>query len=226
MDVVEHEQPLAASRPRSAGRGPGRARAEKLARILDAAEEEFALAGLRGARVQRIADRAGLPKANVLYYFRSKTAIYRALLTELVEDWNAFLAGIRVEDDPAVVLDALVRAKVDLAWARPRASKLFAQEIIAGAPVIGEALRGPIRRLFRARTSVVRRWIDDGRMAPVDPDLLLFLIWSSTQHYADFDEQVRALSGRRRYDDALRRRVADFLSHAVLATCGLVHAHD
>jgi TetR/AcrR family transcriptional regulator len=70
-------------------------------------------------------------------------------------------------------------------------------EIIQGAPVLGETLRGRLKTLVDDKAQIIRRWVAEGRLAPVDPYHLIFMIWATTQHYADFDTQVRAVLGSR-----------------------------
>lgn len=213
-DFDPHQTPTGTYRP-------GAIRDANLQAILEAAEAEFVRHGYRGASFQGIADRAGLPKANVQYYFQRKSYLYLSVLNRIVELWNRQFDQIRADDDPAEALDGFIRTKVRLAFEQPQASKLFAQEIIAGAPHLAQFIASDMRSWLEARERVIRSWIEEDRMAPVEPRLLIFLIWSSTQHYADFDAQVLPLLDRRAYDGELQRRVADFLSAQILRGCGL-----
>ncbi len=200
---------------------PGRIRDENLNTIMSAAAAEFVQHGYRGASMQRIADRAGLPKANVHYYFPRKTNLYQTMLKEIVDLWNSELDELKEEDDPAEALARFIRGKVRLSFLHPTASKLFALEIISGAPHMQEFLNGDLRQWVAARAAVVQAWIDAGRMRAVDPLQLIVSIWATTQHYADFDAQVLTLLGKRRYDAAAMERIADFLTDLILTGCGL-----
>ena len=80
----------------------------------------------------------------------------------------------------------------------PKASRLFAMEIIQGAPVLGEMLAGRLKKLVDEKAAVIRRWVAEGRLAPVDPYHFIFMIWATTQHYADFEVQIRAILGNAR----------------------------
>ena len=210
-----------AARSTARTRGEGRDRARKLAVILAAAEAEFVEAGFQGASMQAIADRAGVPKANVHYYFGSKEKLYRAVLEDILAVWNDFLTDVTVDDDPAEVLAGFVRQKLRLSFERPSASRLFAQEILRGAPILAPQLQADMRGWFVDKVAVLEAWIDAGRMARVDPELLLFAIWSTTQHYADFEPQVLALTDQERYDPAMVERITRFLVSFVLTGCGL-----
>ena len=151
----------------------GPIRDANLQAILQAAEAEFVRHGYRGASVQAIADRAGLPKANVQYYFQRKSYLYLSVLNRIVELWNRQFDQIRIDDDPAEALDGFIRTKVRLAFEQPQASKLFAMEIIAGAPHLDGFIASDMRDWLEARERVIQSWIDQGRMAPVDPRLLI-----------------------------------------------------
>ena len=164
--------------------------------ILDAALEVFSLHGFRGATLDQIAEVAGLSKPNLLYYFPSKEEVHTALLTGLLETWLDPLRAMNPAGDPMQEIMGYVRRKLDLARDFPRESRLFANEILQGAPRMREAIEGDLRRLVEEKAAVLRSWMDQGRIARVDPVHLIFSIWSLTQHYADFDVQVRAVLGK------------------------------
>jgi len=138
---------------------PGKKRDAHLTAIRAAAEEEFAQKGYSGASVQAIADRAGLPKSNVQYYFKRKTNLYVSVLNDIVELWNRSLSEIDVEDDPAVALDRFIREKTRLAFAHPRASRLFALEIVSGAPNLRDYIATDMRRWVNERADVISQWV-------------------------------------------------------------------
>ncbi len=189
--------------------------------ILQAAEHEFALHGYRGTSTQKIADRAGIAKANIHYYFSGKSRLYLAVLNNITELWNGFFEAVDVDDDPAEVLDRFIRKKVELAYTHPQASKVFAMEIIQGAPHIKDYIRTDMRRWVRDKAAVITAWAEQGRMEPVDPVQLIFMIWSTTQHYADFDTQVLTIMNHAEYEREQIDQIADFLSTMILRGCGL-----
>lgn len=190
-------------------------------RIFDAAEYVFAGHGYRGASVQAIAEAAGLPKSNVLYYVSSKRRLYIALLERMMARWNSMLDDISVEDDPAEVLEAFIRSKMALTRTHPQGSRLFAAEILQGAPFLQDYLRGELREWVQARAEVFKQWAERGLMDPVDPVWLIFLIWSSTQHYADFESQVLGITDREVLSEEDYRRITDFLCRVILQGCGV-----
>lgn len=164
--------------------------------ILDAAEKEFALHGFKGARVQQIADRAGLPKTNVLYYFKTKESLYLALLEDILRLWNSRFDEATVEDDPAQVLAHYIADKMEISRNRPDASKMFALEIINGAPNLNDFFKDQHASWMNGRVEVINQWIQQGKLDATDPHYLLFNIWATSQHYADFSAQINELRGR------------------------------
>lgn len=168
------------------------------ARILDAGLDVFSAEGFRGATLDGIARAAGLSKPNLLYYFPSKEAVYMELLAGLLDTWLDPLRALDPEGDPMEEVLGYVRRKLHLARDYPRESRLFAGEILRGAPRIGDQLSGELRQLVDARAEVIRAWTEAGHLARMDPHHLIFSIWALTQHYADFDAQVRAVLGETR----------------------------
>lgn len=173
--------------------------------ILDAALDVFSAHGFRGATIDEIAKAAGMSKPNLLYYFPSKEAIHKTLLSNLLETWLEPLRGLDPDGDPVEEILAYVRLKLLMARDKPRESRLFANEIIHGAPHILDVIEGPLKSLVNEKTAIIESWRDEGRLAVTDARHLIFSIWSTTQHYADFDVQVRGLlgpAGKTRFEDA------------------------
>jgi TetR/AcrR family transcriptional regulator len=168
---------------------------ENEARILDAALEVFSTFGFRGATVDQIAVLAGMTKPNLLYYFRRKQDIYFAVLRRTLEMWLQPLEELSPQGEPEDELKAYIDRKLEMSRENPTASRLFAMEIMQGAPVLGSVLTGSMKRLVDEKAAVLRRWIAAGRLAQVDPYHLIFMVWATTQHYADFEVQIRAVLG-------------------------------
>ena len=189
--------------------------------IRDAAIEEFSLLGYKATSIQAIADRAGVPKANVHYYFKNKQNLYAEALSHIIELWNASFDEIEPDEDPAIALDRLIRAKIKLSYTHASASRLFANEIIHGADHLGHYLKNDMRKWVREKSAILQGWIDLKKMDPIDPVKLIFLIWSSTQHYADFETQVLTILNRAEYEPEMIDDIASFLSQVILKGCGL-----
>ncbi|WP_242662560.1 TetR family transcriptional regulator C-terminal domain-containing protein [Teichococcus deserti] len=183
-------------------------RQQRLAQILAAAEQVFATAGFEGASMAAIAAAAGLPKANLHYYFGTKEALYAALLEELLRLWLSATDAIRPDSAPDAALESYIRAKMEWSRSRPHASKLFANEVLRGAPLLSAHLAGGLRAQVEEKSAVLRGWIAEGRMAPVEPRHLFFAIWAMTQTYADFETQIRLVLdvpalGEREFEDGV-----------------------
>lgn len=164
-------------------------------RILDAALDVFSAHGFRGATLDQIAEAAGLSKPNLLYYFDSKEAMHRALLSRLLDTWLDPLRMLDPDGDPQSELIAYMRRKLALSRDFPRESRLFANEILQGAPRIEDFIRSDLRDLVDEKAILLRQWASAGRIAQVDPYHLIFSIWALTQHYADFSAQIAMIRG-------------------------------
>lgn len=199
--------------PDGASKKPTRIQQRNRRLILDAALDVFSAHGYRGATLDQIAEAAGLSKPNILYYFTGKEEIHVTLLSQLMETWLDPLVELDETGDPMTELLDYVQRKLDMARDLPRESRLFAGEILQGAPRMHPHLVADLKPLFDEKCDIIQSWIDAGKLAPVDPRHLIFSIWSTTQHYADFEAQVQVLSkddtmdGAHRYLETLFRRV-------------------
>jgi TetR/AcrR family transcriptional regulator len=211
--------PVRAPSPEAQSKGLIRQTNEAL--ILLAAEKVFARAGFGGATMAAISEGSGLPKANLHYYFGSKDVLYRAVLAHILNDWLVPTHGITSEAEPRAALEEYIRAKMDLSAQRPDGSKVFANELLHGAPVVKELLSTELRQLVIDKAAVVQGWIDAGRMAPVDATHLFFTIWATTQTYADFDVQVSAVLGRESLGPQDYARATEHVVALLLRGCGL-----
>ena len=199
----------------------GQIRQANEALILAAAERVFAGAGFGGATMAAIAEASGLPKANLHYYFGAKQDLYRAVLARTLQDWLVPTHDITPQADPREALERYIRAKMALSAQRPHASKVFANELLHGAPVLKALLTTDLRHMVLAKAAVLQGWIDAGRMAPVDPVHLFFTIWAATQTYADFEVQVAAVLGKAELSAKDYRRATEHVVGLILRGCGL-----
>lgn len=211
----------APSAPRRDDKPAGRIRQKNEEAILAAAEDEFARHGFKGTSMGAIAQNAGLPKANLHYYFSNKPSLYKAVLGRILSRWDSALDTLTVEDDPAEALARYIRAKMEFSRRHPKASRLFALEVISGGDCLAEAFATHYRAWFGDRVKVLEAWIAAGKMDPVDPVHLIFLLWGSTQHYADFASQICQVTGRARLAQEDFDAARDNLIRVVLKGCGL-----
>lgn len=186
------------------------------ARILDAAVEVFATYGYRGATVDEVAERAGISKPNLHYYFERKRDLYLAVLKRTLEIWLAPLRELDREGDPSEELGQYIAHKVELSRRFPAASRVFANEIVQGAPFLKGYLQKELRAVVERKAAVIQHWVKQGKLAPVDPYHLIFMIWAATQHYADFAPQVRAVMNVPRLSQTHFRRIEQSLSRIIL----------
>ncbi|UVE16314.1 TetR/AcrR family transcriptional regulator [Pseudomonas sp. LS44] len=187
--------------------------------ILRAASEEFADKGFAATKTSDIAAKAGLPKPNVYYYFKSKENLYREVLESIVEPLLAASLPFNEEGHPAHVLKAYIRSKIRISRELPSASKVFASEIMHGAPHLSSEQTEQLNLQAKHNIDCLQRWIDQGLMAKVDPHHLLFSIWAATQTYADFDWQISSVTGKAKLDDADYEAAAETIIRLVLKGC-------
>ncbi|WP_273792090.1 TetR family transcriptional regulator C-terminal domain-containing protein [Brucella anthropi] len=184
--------------------------------ILDAALEVFSAYGFRGSTVDQIAEKAGMSKPNLLYYFPRKQNIYVTVLEDTLATWLEPFEQIDPDGDPLDELRRYIAVKLEMSARKPEASRLFANEILHGAPAISNFLKGHLKQLVDEKAAVILRWIAEKRLAPVDPYHLIFTIWAVTQHYSDFSVQVGAVLGRRSEEAGFYDETAKALSAIIL----------
>lgn len=194
---------------------------EKEELILEAALEVFSQRGFHGSTIDQIAEVAGMSKPNLLYYFRTKEAMHRALIDRVLENWLEPLQAFDADGDPEEEIRSYIRRKLEMAREFPRESRLFANEILQGAPHIAGVLDGPLKELVDEKAEVIRAWIASGKVRDCDPHHMIFSIWSTTQHYADFDVQVKAVlgsgrDGADRFEEAARFLEGLFVSGLIV----------
>lgn len=184
---------------------------EKQDLILEAALDVFSLHGFRGATIDQIAEAAGMSKPNLLYYFPRKEEIYKRLIAEMLDIWLAPLGEMDSDGDPIPEIRSYIRRKLEMSRDFPRQSRLFANEMLQGAPRVIDMLETDLKALVDEKAKVITGWMDAGRLNRADPYHLIFSIWATTQHYADFDVQVRAVLGKDRGGDGRFEDAAFFL---------------
>jgi TetR/AcrR family transcriptional regulator len=207
-DVEMSGRPVARTARRRAkgahksGNGRGAIRERNEAKLLEAARAVFARKGFSGASTAEIAVKAGVPKANLHYYFRTKQRLYAAVLDDILEIWLDALGEIRAEAEPADALARYIARKMESSRRLPLLSRLWAMELLGGARHVQSFLKGRLKRRVEEKSTVIRGWIAARKMDPVDPAHLLFALWAMTQTYADFAAQIAAVLGKSRLDEA------------------------
>jgi TetR/AcrR family transcriptional regulator len=189
--------------------------------ILQAAEKVFAEAGFGGATMQLIADMAGLPKANLHYYFPTKEALYRRVVQNIFEIWLHAAGSMDRAPGPVEGI-GYIDAKMEISRRHPDGSKVWASEVMHGAPVIQDYLETTLRDWTTGRAGLIQRWIDEGKMAPVNPEHLLYMLWATTQHYADFGHQIETLNGGKPLSDVQWRAAKESVKTMILRGIGAI----
>ncbi|MBL8591826.1 MAG: TetR family transcriptional regulator [Kaistia sp. SCN 65-12] len=202
--------------PSKRPRAQTRIQREKQEVILEAALDVFSREGFRGATIDQIAEAAGMSKPNLLYYFPRKEEIYQRLLAEMLDIWLAPLREIDSVGDPVPELRSYLRRKLEMSRDYPRQSRLFANEMLQGAPRVLDMLETDLKALVDDKAKVIEGWMDAGKIVRTDPYHLIFSIWATTQHYADFDVQVRAVLGKDRGGEGRFEDAARFLENLFL----------
>jgi TetR/AcrR family transcriptional regulator len=188
----------------------------KRSAILNAALMLFSRNGLHGTSVEQIAEQADISKPNLFYYFSSKDEVYLAVLRRLLDEWLEPLQALQPDQEPIVAIGDYIRRKVLFSRENPAASRLFCLEIAQGAPMLKEELATSLKQLVDEKAGVIRAWIKAGRLAEVDPHHLIFAIWATTQHYADFAVQIEALTGRDPASEAFIKEAVNNVQRIVL----------
>ena len=168
-------------------------RAENERLILEAGERIFAQHGFRGSTMQMIADQAGLPKANLHYYFDSKEKLYRCVVEKIFEIWLQAASSFENSDEPKEALKLYIYEKMQISRRHPYGSKVWANEVMQGAPIIQDFLETQLRSWTDGRIESIQAWIAAGKIRPVEPRWVMYMIWATTQHYADFGRQIETM---------------------------------
>ena len=187
---------------RAPARTKTRIQARNEKRILEAARDVFAQYGYHGATIDKVAEKADMSKPNLHYYFKKKRDLYVAVLRATLDAWNSPLVALNPDGDPEAELRSYIAQKVEMSRKNPVASRLFATEVLQGAPFIKPYLETEMKALVEQTAAVLERWMTAGKLRRVDPYHLIFLIWAATQHYADFAPQVETLLDRPRLSKA------------------------
>lgn len=184
--------------------------------ILTAALNTFSQYGIHGTRLEQVAELAGVSKTNLLYYFPSKEALYVAVMQQILDIWLAPLKAFREDLAPLVAIKEYIRLKLEVSRDYPQASKLFCLEMLQGAPLVMDELTGDLKALVVEKSAIIAAWVSAGKLAPIDPHHLIFMIWATTQHYADFATQVEAVTGKTLRDEIFFQQTVDNVQRIII----------
>jgi AcrR family transcriptional regulator len=168
--------------------------------ILAAARDEFAEFGLGGARVDRIAERAGLNKRLIYYYFEDKEKLFQAVLEQAYRDIREQEAGLHLADlDPATAVRRLVEFTWDYYLAHPEFMTLLNSANLHRARHLAESRRA--RELNSPLIETLARVLERGRAegvfrGGVDPVQLYVSIAGLAYFYLSNSHTLSAIFGR------------------------------
>ena len=190
---------------------------QKRQQLLAAALDVFSLYGFNGASLDEIAQIAEMHKSNIFYYYENKEALYVEVLTTVMQKWLAPLQVLEPDLEPAEAITQYLMQKIEVSRTQPKASKLFALEIIQGAPHILPILKGPLRKLFKRKSKVILNWQEQGKISDkIDAEVLILNLWGITQNYADFSTQIEMVTGKTLSNRSMYQRTIEHTVHMML----------
>ncbi|HEY9109410.1 MAG TPA: TetR family transcriptional regulator C-terminal domain-containing protein [Roseateles sp.] len=205
-----------------APRTPRAATLRKQEAILAEAERQFARFGFEGVSLDSIAAALDLSRQNLLYHWPSKEDLYMAVLNSVMGEWMASMTAIVDADEPQAAIKAYVAVKLRFSRDRASGNAVFTREIMAGAPRYRDVLVAQVMPLLHADVARFERWADEGLIRRIDFTHLMFLIWSSTQAYADLGPQFSLYMGKPALDDDDFERARVLLTDVIWRSLSLV----
>jgi TetR/AcrR family transcriptional regulator len=196
-------------------RTPRAATLRKQEAILIEAEHQFARFGFEGVSLDSIAAALDLSRQNLLYHWPSKEELYRAVLNSVMGEWMASMSAVAEADEPEAAIQAYVQVKLRFSRERPSGNAVFTREIMAGAPRYQDVLKAQVMPLLHADLARFERWASEGRVRRLDFIHLMFLIWSSTQAYADLGPQFALYMGKPALDEEDFERARELITSLI-----------
>lgn len=185
--------------------------------LLDVALGVFSVYGFNGSSLDEIAQRANMHKSNIFYYYENKEALYMEVLTNVLREWIIPFQDLQVDLEPTEAISQYIIEKIEIAKAQPKASKLFALEIMQGANYISPVLQGPLKKIFKRKAKVITQWQQQGKIsAQIDPELFILNLWAITQNYADFATQMEMVTGKSLNNKSMLKRSLEHTVHLFL----------
>jgi TetR/AcrR family transcriptional regulator len=189
------------------------------ARILAAARNEFAQRGFPAARLQDIAERAGLTHPTLLYHFGSKERLYAAVIEQAMEDWAGMTDAAVAAAPPGFDrLAALVDAGLEFFAGHHDFVVIWRREAIEGGGRLEQAIAEHLRPFWDRAVAFLRGEVAAGRLREHDPVELMQLVYGAVMTYFS-DAGFRAkllgedpLATRGRFRDALTAMLRDALA--------------
>ncbi len=199
-------------------RAPRAATVRKQEAILLEAERQFARFGLEGSSIEGIAAQLGISRQNLLYYYASKEALYVAVLDNVLADWIASMEELGSVDTPEQAIAQYIRAKLRFSRERPSGTSVFTREVMAGAPLYRDTLVAKVMPALKTDVKRLERWAREGLIRRTNFLHLMFVLWASTQAYADLAPQFALFEGKEALDEQDFEAAEKLLTEMVLRT--------
>ena len=219
-------------RPRSRHAPKTGRKPETVRRICDAAELSFAEKGLAGARTDEIARDAGVNKALLYFYFRSKDELYAAVLEGMFLKQRAAIESARAANSPSNTpsrqkaasphqqeLRAYVNGAIDFVVANPHFPRLIQREMMNRSAQVRHLMRRFWLPTYKRLENAIRRGIKSGEFRRVDSEHAVFSIIAMTVFYFAAAPMLKDLLGRDtlnpRAVKTRRKAILDFMEHGL-----------
>jgi TetR/AcrR family transcriptional regulator len=186
-------------------------------RILAEARGEFARRGFTAARLQDIAERAGLSHPTLLYHFGSKEHLYEAVIEAAVHDWadttrRAVSTGLRGFDQVV----ALLEAGFEFFASHHDLVVIVRREAIEGGGRLEQAIADHMRPFLEDAIAFLERETHARRLRPHDPAELLELCYSALlTHFSDARFRTRLFGEQPPDDERFLRALTEILRAAL-----------
>jgi len=193
---------------------------ETRAAILDAAERVFAEAGLGGARTDAIAARAGVNKALLYYYFRSKDALYYAILEEHLKQFRHRILGVLCEEgSPRAKVLSYVSAHFDFIAGHPYFPRLLQRLAMSGGKFVDRLARECFAPVYRKLAAVIEEGIRNGEFRELSSFHTALSLVALVAFYFSAAPLVEAVTHVHPYEKAQlaarKAEVLKFIRHAI-----------
>jgi TetR/AcrR family transcriptional regulator len=182
------------------------------ARILAAALEVFSTSGFEGASLRQIAHRAGVMHQLVVYHFKTKEALWRAVITSVLGDNAERFAVWRAQidtDSPAQSLRTMLREFVAFTARRPEFHRIATFEGRTDNERIRWLIETYMRPYFELSTGLIRAAQAVGAARPGDPGRLHYAVIGLVTHNFVFAHEYRATTGLEPFDPTEIEKIAE-----------------
>jgi AcrR family transcriptional regulator len=166
-------------------------------RILEAALEEFATFGVDGTTLRQIAERAGTQHQLIVYHFKSKDALWRAVVTDICANVRSGIQALERDAKamgPAKALRQLAREFVQLTAARPQLHRMLTFEGRSDNERLRWWISEYVRDFYALSTRLIREAQKAGVARPGHPGRLHYAMIGLITTSFVFEPEYRAMT--------------------------------